>query len=130
MKVVRQGQGSAQEDIGQRLDTADAGMDTDGTAHQRSHTHADEEDEEGWRCCLLVEPDDGVQVQVVGGLVQHQQGGLHEQGSEDTAGQHEWTGPTLGRVVLLPGQGDPHSPASREPLGGSVLHLWGEGQTS
>lgn len=37
---------------------------------------------------------------------------------------------TLGRVVPLPGQGDPHSPASREPLGGSVLHLRGEGQTS
>ena len=27
----------------------------------------------------LVEPDDSVEVQVVGGLVQHQQRGLHEQ---------------------------------------------------
>lgn len=33
-------------------------------------------------------------------------------------------------VVPSPGQGHPHSPASREPLGGSVLHLRGEGQTS
>lgn len=27
----------------------------------------------------LIEPDDSVQVQVVGGLIQHQQCGLHEQ---------------------------------------------------
>ena len=29
---------------------------------------------------VLVEPDDGVQIQVVGGLIQHQQSGLHKQG--------------------------------------------------
>lgn len=30
---------------------------------------------------LLVEPDDSIEVEVVGWLVQHQQGGLHEQSS-------------------------------------------------
>lgn len=64
-------------------------------AHTYTHAHtptqADRQTDAGGRtCCLLVEPDDGVQVQVVGGLVQHQQGGLHEQGSMYTASQ--WTG--------------------------------------
>lgn len=50
-------------------------------------------------------------------------------GTQQVSGQVTSAGQTLERVFPSPGQGDPHSPASREPLGGSVLHLRGEGQT-
>mmetsp|Transcript_2052 Transcript_2052/g.4810 ORF Transcript_2052/g.4810 Transcript_2052/m.4810 type:complete len:220 (-) Transcript_2052:1080-1739(-) len=51
---------------------------------------------------VVVQPDDRVEVQVVGGLVQHEQGGLDEQ---------------------RPGQTDAHAPAPREELRGPHLHL-------
>lgn len=39
------------------------------------------------KACLLVQPDDCVEVQMVGGFVQHQQGWLHEQRSVNGPGQ-------------------------------------------
>ena len=58
---------------------------------------------------VVVQPDDGVQVQVIGRLVQHEQGGLDEEGS---------------------GQADPHPPASGELVGGAVLHVAVEAKTA
>lgn len=33
---------------------------------------------------VLVQPDDSIQIKVVGGFIQHQQSGFHEQGSVGT----------------------------------------------
>ena len=38
---------------------------------------------------VAVQPDDCIQVQVIGGLVQHQQGGLHKESSEGIGGKVE-----------------------------------------
>ncbi len=38
-------------------------------------------------CFILVEPDDGVQVEVVGGFVQHQQSRFHEESSVGATGE-------------------------------------------
>ena len=58
---------------------------------------------------IVVKPDHRVQVQVIGRFVQHQEGGFYVESS---------------------GQRDSHPPSSRELVGGSVLHLLTEAQTS
>ena len=88
---------------------------------------------------VLVEPDDGVQIQVVGGLIQHQQSGLHKQGPGKQIHQLQYNTPhhccDMGQLTFFththtPCKGHSHSPAPGEFLGGPVLHLGGEGQTS
>lgn len=58
---------------------------------------------------VVVKPDDGIEVKVVGRFVQHEQSGLHEEGT---------------------GQGHTHTPTTREVLGGPALHLQSEAKTS
>ena len=57
---------------------------------------------------VIIEPNNSVQVEVVGGLVEHQQRWLHEEG---------------------PGEGHPHAPPAGEILGGPALHFAVEAQT-
>ena len=58
---------------------------------------------------LLLQPHTGIQVQVVGGLVQEEQVRLQEEG---------------------PGEGNPHPPATREVLRHLLLHFVGEAEAS
>ena len=57
---------------------------------------------------VVIEPDDGIEVEMIGGFVEHEQRWLHEQRS---------------------GEGHAHAPASRETLGRPSLHLAVEAQT-
>lgn len=74
---------------------------------------------------------------MVGGLIQHQQSGLHEQRSAGTGitEVNMWLSQTEPKAALapsqkyIPGQRDSHPPASGELLGGSALHLRSERQT-
>ena len=58
---------------------------------------------------VVVEPDDGVQVEMVGGFVQHEKCGLHEQRT---------------------GEGHAHTPTPRKVFGRAALHLACEAKTS
>ena len=53
-------------------------------------------------------PDDSVQIQMVGGFVEHEEGGFDEEGARE---------------------GDPHPPAAGKLVGRTVLHFRVETQT-
>ena len=58
---------------------------------------------------VVVQPDDSVQVEVVGRFVQHEEGRLDEEGARER---------------------DSHSPAAGKLVGGPVLHLAAEAEAS